>query len=231
MIMLDHAFEMLLKASIIHKGGSIKERNRKYTLGFDACIRKALSDPKFLEEEQALTLQAVNNLRDAAQHYYLEISEEHLYLHAQGGVTLFRDLLKSVFDRNLADNLPSRVLPIATKLPTDLITLFTSEVDEIKRLLQPGRRRRAEALGRLRSLAIVENALNGNEDLPDDADLRKIETRIRSGEEMSTLFSGVASIKLVAEGEGSSLSIRIEKKKGFPFGWFPKERPGLLLSQ
>lgn len=199
LIMLDHAFEMLRNTSILHKNGSIKERNKKYTLGFDACIRKTLSDAdiNFLEEEQVLTLQALNNLRDAVQHYYLEISEQHL-LHAQSGVTLFKDLLQSVFGRNLAENLPIRVLPIATKLPTDLITLFTSEVDEIKRLLQPGKRRRAETLGRLRSLAIVENALNGNEDLPDDADLRKLERRIRSGEEMSTLFCGVASIQLVA---------------------------------
>lgn len=228
LIMLDHSFEMLLKASIVHKNGSIKERNRKYTLGFDACIRKAFSDPdiKFLEEEQALTLQATNNLRDAAQHYYLEISEEHLYLHAQSGVTLFRDLLQTVFGRNLAENLPDRVLPIATKLPTDLITLFTSEVDEIKRLLQPGKRRKAEALGRLRSLAIVENALNGNEDMPNDADLRKLERRIRSGEEMNTVFSGVASIKLVAEGEGPSLSIRIKKKEGIPVQLVPEGTPG-----
>jgi hypothetical protein len=126
----------------------------------------------------------------------------------------------------LADNLPGRVLPIATKLPTDLITLFTSEVDEIKRLLQPGKRRKAEALGRLRSLAIVENALNGNENMPNDADLRKLERRIRSGEEMNTVFSGVASIKLVAEGEGPSLSIRIKKKEGIPVQLVPEGTPG-----
>lgn len=84
LIMLDHAFEMILKAAIIRRNGKIKEKNEKYTLGFYACVRKALSDAnvQFLKEEHALTLQAINNLRDAAQHYYLDISEEHLYLHA-----------------------------------------------------------------------------------------------------------------------------------------------------
>lgn len=228
LIMLDHAFEMLLKASIVHKGGSIKEKNEKYTLSFDACIRKSVSDPtlKFLKEEQALTLQTINSLRDVAQHYYLDISEGHLYLHAQSGVTLFKEILQSVFKRNLADSLPERVLPIATKLPTDLITLFKNEVDEIKQLLQPGKRRRAEALGRLRSLAIVENALNGSEGLPDDNDIRRLERRLRSGEETETLFSGVASIQLVAEGEGLALSMRISKKEGIPVKLVPEGTPG-----
>jgi hypothetical protein len=228
LIMLDHAFEMLLKAAIVHRNGRIKERNEKHTLGFDACVRKALSDAdaQFLKEEQALTLQTINSLRDAAQHYYLDISEEHLYLHAQSGVTLFRDLLQTVFGRNLADELPARVLPIATKLPTDLITLFSNEVEEIKRLLQPGKRRRAEALSKLRSLAIVENALNGKEALPDDADLRQLERRIRSDEDMTTVFSGVASIHLVADGEGPSLSIRIMKKEGIPVHLVPEGTPG-----
>ena len=59
-------------------------------------MRKALSDGniKFLTEEQALLLQAVNGLRDAAQHHLLDIGEPLLYFHAQAGLTLFRDLLR-----------------------------------------------------------------------------------------------------------------------------------------
>ncbi|MFN3466521.1 MAG: DUF3644 domain-containing protein, partial [Candidatus Brocadiales bacterium] len=69
LIFLDHSFEMLLKAAILHLGGKIKERRAKQTMGFDACVRKALSDGaiKFLTNEQALTLQMINSLRDAAQ--------------------------------------------------------------------------------------------------------------------------------------------------------------------
>jgi hypothetical protein len=73
LIFLDHGFEMLLKAGILNRGGKIRERRAKQTLGFDACVRKALTDGeiKFLSNEQALTLQAVNGLRDAAQHHIL----------------------------------------------------------------------------------------------------------------------------------------------------------------
>lgn len=228
LIMMDHSFEMLLKAAILHRNGRIREKGEINTIGFDTCIRRGLSSPgiQFLTDEQALTLQALNNLRDAAQHHYLDISEDHLYLHAQSGLTLFRDLLESVFRQNLADHLPERVLPIATKLPTDLITLFKNEVTEIKRLLAPGRRQRVQALGRLRSLAIVENAITGNGLLPSDSDLRRVERRIRDGEDIVTVFPGIASIHLTSEGSGPSLSIRISKKEGVPVQIVPEGTPG-----
>ena len=141
LIQVDHGFEMLLKSAIVHRGGKIRERNAKQTIGFDTCVRRGLSDGsiRFLTEEQALTLQTINGLRDAAQHHLLEISEGQLYLHVQSGVTLFRDLLESVFQKELAKELPNRVLPISTSLPNDLVTVFDSEVDEILRLLEPGK--------------------------------------------------------------------------------------------
>ena len=69
LMLLDHSFEMLLKATILHRGGRIRDLGEKNTIGFDTCVRRALSTPKvqFLTEEQALTLQAINGLRDAAQ--------------------------------------------------------------------------------------------------------------------------------------------------------------------
>ena len=78
LILLDHAFEMLLKASIVHRGGRIREKRANETMGFDKCVRCALSEGKirFLTEEQALSLQGINNLRDAAQHHLLDISED-----------------------------------------------------------------------------------------------------------------------------------------------------------
>ena len=44
---LDHSFEMLLKASILHCGGKIRDRGEKNTIGFDTCVRRALSDGNF----------------------------------------------------------------------------------------------------------------------------------------------------------------------------------------
>jgi hypothetical protein len=44
LIQLDHAFEMLMKASILHRGGRIREKRARETIGFDACVRRSLSD-------------------------------------------------------------------------------------------------------------------------------------------------------------------------------------------
>ena len=101
LIFLDHSFEMLLKAAILHKNGKIRNnKDDKNTIGFDHCLRIAVSNGqmKFLTEEQAIVAQAINGLRDAAQHYILQISEQHLYVHMQSGVTLFSDILYSVFN-------------------------------------------------------------------------------------------------------------------------------------
>lgn len=146
LILLDHAFEMLLKAAILHRGGRIREKRARETIGFDACVRRALSDGeiKFLSEEQVLTLQTINGPRDAAQHHLIDVAEEQLYLHAQSGVTLFGDILKKVFDESLAERLPARVLPISTMAPVDLQTLFTRETSEVQKLLRPGTRRTTE---------------------------------------------------------------------------------------
>ena len=71
--------------------------------------------------------------------HLLDISEGQLYVHVQSGVTLFRDVLNSVFDQDLASHLPTRVLPISTSPPTDLATLFDWEVaDGVMRLNDAG---------------------------------------------------------------------------------------------
>jgi hypothetical protein len=82
LIFIDHAFEMLLKSIILHRGGTILEPRAKQTIGFDQSVRRGLSDAtiKFLTENQALTLQMINSLRDAFQHHLLDLSEANLYI-------------------------------------------------------------------------------------------------------------------------------------------------------
>lgn len=149
LILLDHSFEMLLKAAILHRGGVIRKLREKQTIGFDECLRKALSDGsvQFLKQEQVLQLQALNTLRDAAQHHLVDLSEQHLYIHAQAGLTMFRDITREVFNQDLKVHLPPRVLPLSTTPPSDLATLFEHEAKEVRRLLEPGKRRKVEALG------------------------------------------------------------------------------------
>lgn len=228
LILLDHSFEMLLKASILHRGGKIRDRRARETIGFDACVRRGVSDGavRFLTEEQALTLQTLNGLRDAAQHHVIEISEQQLYLHAQSGVTLFRDLLRDVFEWELSEYLPARVLPISTVAPTDLSTLFESETAEIAKLLAPGRRRRTEAYARLRPLAILDATIRGEKLQPSSGELRATGRQLVEGTLWDAVFPGVGSVELTTEGEGPSLSLRITKKEGIPIHLVPEGTPG-----
>jgi len=228
LILLDHSFEMLLKSAILHRGGKIRAPRAKQTIGFDECVRRCLSDGKiqFLSPEQALTLQAINSLRDAAQHHLLDISEQHLYMHAQSGLTLFRDVFKKVFDSELSTELPTRVLPLSTQPPTELAALFDNELKEVARLLRPGSRRRLEAMAKLRSLAIVEGAFQGEKLQPGESDLQQLAREVKAGKSWETLFPGVAALDLTTQGHGPSIDLRITKKEGIPVTLVPEGTPG-----
>jgi hypothetical protein len=164
LILLDRAFELFLKAAILHRGGRIREPRAKETIGFEKAVRKCLSEVPvtFLSNEEALTIQMVNSLRDAAQHYLLELSEQQLYLHCQAGVTLFGELQKRVFGLLLRDQLPARVLPVTTRPPESLEKLIDLEFEEVKNLLKPGKRRAVQARAKLRAMAILDASLSGD---------------------------------------------------------------------
>ena len=233
LIQLDHGFEMLMKAAIRQRGGKIRERGAKETIGFVACVRRSLSNGKikYLSENQALVLQTINRSRDAAQHHLLDIDEGQLYLHVQSGVTLFRDLLKSVFDQQLTAHLPERVLPVSTSPPTDLATLFDSEVAEIKKLLRPGKRRQIEALARLRPLAILNGTVQGENGQPSDSDLRRLGNALTACNSWADVFKGVAAIEITANGTGPRLSLRLSKKEGNPIHPVPEGTPGAPVAE
>ncbi|GAA5032680.1 DUF3644 domain-containing protein [Microbacterium fluvii] len=222
LILMDHAFEMLLKSAILNEGGRIREPREVNTIGFDACVRRGLSTERFLTDEQALVLQTINGLRDAAQHHLLELSEGQLYIHAQSGVTLFRDLLRAVFGENLATMLPERALPISTVAPIDPISMFAEEVEEVRRLLAPGRRRHAEAAAKLRGLAIVNGALEGEFIQPSERQLSQLGQKLVSGSTFDDLFPGISAVSFNSDGEGADVSLRITKNEGIPVHLVPE---------
>ena len=172
----------------------------------------------------------INSLRDAAQHHLLYISEGHLFIQAQAGLTLFRDVFAEVFKEDLRLYLPERVLPLSTSPPLDLAALFDTEVAEIRKLLRPGSRRRTEAEARLRSLAIVETSLGGEKVQPRVGDLNKLALQIISGNRnWNDIFPGVASLELTSSGFGPSLDLRIDKKQGIPIRIVPEGTPGAAV--
>jgi hypothetical protein len=231
LILLDHAFEMLLKSAIIFRGGRIRQPRAKQTMGFGECVRVAFSDGsiRFLSEEDVLLLQTINSLRDAAQHHLINISEQHLYIQAQAGLTLFRRLLKDVFGKELLVELPSRVLPLSTTPPADLTQVFDTEVSEVRRLLRPGSRKTVEALAKLRSLAIMESSVNGEYLQPSQGELQKIGQNITQGKTWEQIFPGVASINITASGYGPSLDLKITKTSGVPITLVPEGTPGATV--
>jgi len=232
LIFMDHAFEMLLKASIIERHGKIFEKGKSETIGMSACIRKCLTDSRirFLIEEEVLVLQSINSLRDAAQHYTLIISEQQLYFQAQAGLTLFRDIVKTVFAIDLRTHLPERVLPISTIPPMEINAFFQSEIYEIKKLLTPNSRKMIEAKDRLRALAIFENSLQGNDGQPAEKDLITILHKIKDDESYESIFPSVSILKFTANGYGPSLDLRITKDKdSTPINLVPEGTPGATI--
>jgi hypothetical protein len=214
----DHAFEMLLKAVIRHRGGEIREPGDAHTIGFKVCLSRCLSSAEIqcLTPVQAITLQALNGWRDAAQHYLLELSEQQLYLACQGAVTLFDDILKDVFDDSLRAHVPERVLPVSTSPPHDIDLLLDGEFTVISELIQPGSRKVSDAKARLRPIAILDAATAGSDHQPTERELDGFVRAIRGGGTWRELFPGVAAIQLDTSGSGLTYSLRLTKKEGVP---------------
>ncbi|MBL9000181.1 MAG: hypothetical protein JNK25_03480 [Phycisphaerae bacterium] len=231
LIFLNHSFEMLLKSALLHKGGRIREKRAKQTIGFDASVRKALSDSsvKFLTDEQAMTLQTINSLRDAAEHHLVDLSEQHLAIQMMAGLTLFRDICNSVFGKNISEELPKRAIAVSTTPPTDLATLFSNEMEEVKMLLKPGKRRLLEAQAKLRGLAIVEGSVQGERVQPSEGELSDLGKAAAAGTKWDMIFPGIAAITLTAKGFGPSLDLRFSKKEGIPIVVVPENTPGAAV--
>jgi hypothetical protein len=231
LIFLDRAFELFLKAIILHKGGQIRDRGASETYGFDRCVRKCISDKavKCLTEEEALAIQIINSLRDAAQHYILSVSENQLYMYAQAGITLFNDKLKRIFDKKLSDFMPDRVLPVSTIPPASLGVLVNKEFKEIKQLIKPGLRKKIQARAKLRSIAIIEASLKGIRSQPSKYELDKYLDQAAKGKKWQDIFPGVACLKLDTNGTGLSVSIKITKSEGEPVQMVPEGTPGATV--
>ena len=231
LVLLDRAFELLLKSVILHKGGRIREPRAKETIGFDLCVRKCVSNTqtKCLTEEEALTIQIVNSLRDAAQHYIVEVSEQQLYIYTQSALTLFDRILRNVFSRKLVDYLPERVLPVSSTPPEDFGVLMSIELNDIKKLLAPGSRRHFDANTKLRSFAIIEASLSGSRLQPTDGELQKLGQRITRGDPWEDIFPGIKRLAFNTEGDGLNVTLKITKSFGEPIHLVSEGTPGATV--
>lgn len=216
LLYLQHSFEMLLKAALVQKGISVFDPALGRSLGFETCVRKATEHPDVkLSESDAGTLRAIDAMRDDEQHWFNQVSEQLLYVHARAAVTLFDDLLQRVFKEPLADHLPSRVLPVSVDPPRDLALLLDEEYKQIAALLQPGRRATHEARARIRTLLAME-AHTGPETRVSSKDVDRVQAGIRGGAPRSEVFPQLQQLATATDGDGLLITLRFVKNQAAP---------------
>jgi hypothetical protein len=220
---LQHAFEMLLKAALVEKNVRVFDTTKGRSVSFDKCVRLGAEHLRLTEEQSGL-LRTIDALRDDEQHYFGQLSEGLLFLHIRAGITLFADLLDTHFKEKLADHLPSRVLPISTDPPAELDVLLDEQYSQIKKLLRPGRRRRAEARAQIRALLAME-AHVADEVSVTEKDVNRIERAIRSGKGRAAVFPRLGALGTSIEGMGVTVTVRFSRREGTPVRYVPADDP------
>ena len=223
LIMMDRSVELLLKAAIVHRGGGIWRKGDTETIDFNKAIRVALtnSDVKFLTESQARSLRHLHAQRNAAQHHLSEVPEGLLYPIVQTSLSVFRSVFEGVLDRRLADELPDRVSPLSISPPRDIQALFDSDIAEVRALLQPKRRQRANAEAKLAPWVVLEQVLSSG-DPPlavSRASLRTHADSIGAGETAGDLLPRVSAVT-VENGQATvGIELKLTKDEGMAVRW------------
>jgi hypothetical protein len=209
---LQHAFEMLLKAGLFQGKAKVFDKKSGRSIGFEAAINQSCQLAGFkLTQDEAGTLRAIDALRDDEQHWYNDVSEGLLYLHARAAVTLFDDLLFRAFKQRLADHLPNRVLPVSTEVPQDILALVDSEYANIAELLKPGRRAREDARAKIRTLLALE-AHVAEDTKVSDSDVNRVEKGIKDGKTRQQVFPKLNPLAADISGEGLTVRVKIVKQ-------------------
>lgn len=213
-MMLAHSFEMLLKAIIFQKRGTVREKGEDLSHSMSKCIDICVDSIHVVTKDERTLLLAVKQDRDCATHDLISMSEEMLWVHMRGGISIFRRLLKDEFGEDLTDLLPGRVIPVSAQPPQDLSVLVESELASITDLLKPGRRRIAEASARLRPFLSLDGSVTGRSDQPTEAEVTKAERQLRSGTNWQTVFPGLAQLSIGSanpSGDAQEVVLRIGK--------------------
>lgn len=218
LLMLDHACEMQLKAAVLQRSGAMRNPKTGYAHSFEHCLNLATDDGqlKFLSDDERRTLRVLNALRDQAQHYLVDVSEQMLYTVAQGTVTLFADMMARLFARLLCDLVPERVLPVSVNPPRDVNVLMDDEFSQLKKILKKGVNDQSLAEPRLRSMVTIDRALNLQEVHVTEAELAEVAETVQASDDWRDVFKGIAHVQLSADGTGVAMAIHITKKNGIP---------------
>lgn len=210
---LQHSCEMLLKAVLSQKKVRIFDKNNGKSIGFEKCLN--LCREHGLSEADAGVMRSIDRLRDAEQHWFVELSEEILYLETRALITTFDSYLKLAFDDDLSSHIPARVLPVSTMPPGDFEFLVDREYQLIADLLRPGKRQRDEARARIRALLAMEALVSESAEVS-EKDVDRIEKGIRDGKGFGDAFPRLLTVNTTISGEGITLKVVHGKKDGAP---------------
>ena len=214
LLLLQHASEMLIKALLVQKGQAVFDKEDGTSIGIKKALNIAQSKG-WLNAEQAGAVRVVDAMRDQAQHWMIVVPEDTLYINARALITALDEMLANHFEDTLADNLPTRVLPLSTQPPPDFLMLVNREYGQIRDLLAPGRRARDEARGRITALLAMEAHIS-EEVAVTKKDLDRIETAIKSDTPLEQVFPRLMTLATNVEGEGPTLRVRISKSLDAP---------------
>jgi len=211
---LQHATEMLLKAVLVQNKAKVFDKKTGKSLGFEKCLQICMASYR-LNESEAGVFRAVDALRDAAQHWFIYVSEDLLYMHTRALVTSFDAYLQRELETDLNSHIPPRVLPVSTKPPGDFDFLVDREFQLIAELLAPGKRQRDEARARIRSLLAMEALVHEGVEIS-EMDINRIERAVKDGKTFDEVFPRLNTIGTSTTGEGPTITVHFTKKRGAP---------------
>jgi hypothetical protein len=201
-MMLAHSFEMLLKGIIFQARGTVRDKGDNLSHSLRQCIDISVDSLGILTPGERVLLLAVKQDRDCATHDVITMSEDLLWLHMRSGISTFRRLLRDRFALELTELLPGRVIPVSAAPPTDLASLVESELASILILVEPGKRRFAEAAARLRPLLSLDGSVTGRSDQPTEPEVARAARHLREGQDWRVVLPGLARLS-IATAEGA----------------------------
>jgi hypothetical protein len=211
---LQHACEMLLKASLVQRQVNIQDPQKGHSVGFKRCLNLARQHCGF-SETQAGVFRAIDSLRDGEQHWLITVPEDVLFLHARGLVTAIDEVLAREFKEKLADHLPTRVLPVSTMPEAQFEILIDRECKVIRELLAPGRRQRDEARGRIRTLLSMEAHVADEVEIS-ERDITRVEKALKSDKNWGDVLPRLKTVQTTMTGTAVELKVHITKNQGIP---------------
>lgn len=212
---LQHAFEMLFKAILWEKEGRVQQPGSGKSFTFKQCLGM-LRGRGLLNEDEAVTAATLDAHRDGVQHQGADVTEERLYLDAMSGLRLFDELLHRAFGERLADYsaFAGRMLPITANPPRELAVLTGRDIERVRELLKPSKRRRAEAYALLRTLLASEQVAHDpmtDVEQPTEGTLARVAKKLQETDDWTMMFPGLAR-QTLTEDEDVIYKLRIVKR-------------------